>query len=119
MVNYNRARATADRLITKNGKPATLRVVHPDQEQTDNWDPQPDTPTDYPIKVVELDYTLRERESTLVLQGDKKLLVAVGTLPVEPSSADSVVLNGREYTIINVSPFAPGPVTVFYEMQVR
>jgi hypothetical protein len=69
--------------------------------------------------VVELDYDLRERESSLIQQGDKKLLMAVGNLTVTPSSGDKVTVGANTHDIINVSPLQPGDTVILYELQVR
>lgn len=115
MPDYTRATKTANRMIKDAGKPAALRVMG----ASDGWDPSSGSSTDHPCTVVELEYSVYERQSTLIEVNDKKVMLAVEGLTVMPSAEHQLVMNGDVYSIIRANPFQPGPVTIFYELQVR
>lgn len=93
------------------------------------WEPGGgQTTTDAACTLVIVEYTLRERESTLIGASDKKVLVAVpvtiAAYPDNPASlnaptaADQVVIEGREHAIVRVMPVSPAGVPVLWELQV-
>jgi len=86
------------------------------------------TTTDAACTLVVTEYTLRERESTLIGASDKKVLIAVPvTLAAyadnpaslnAPTPVDQVVIQGRAHAIVRVMPVAPAGVPVMWEAQV-
>jgi len=93
------------------------------------WEPGGgQTTTDAACTLVVTEYTLRERESTLIGASDKKVLIAVPvTLAAyadnpaslnAPTPVDQVVIQGRAHAIVRVMPVAPAGVPVMWEAQV-
>ena len=115
--DYTRSRATADRLIARFGQAGAVR--RSGAPSGDPWNPVPGSPTDHPCTLVDLDYTAREIDGTLIRATDRKVLVAAGGLAVEPSVADRIVIAGTALEIVRVSPLAPGGTIVMYEIQAR
>ncbi len=123
--DYAKSVATADRLIRKFGQTGAIRRT---VMGGDPWDPEP-VETDYPCILVVVEYTLRERESSLIEMNDKRVLISVEglnlpALPDEPKSenvvtvADKVVVDGAAHEIKRVDPLKPGPVVVMFNCQV-
>lgn len=123
--NYAKSAATADRLIKKFGQTGAIRRT---VMGGDPWDPEP-VETDYPCTFVVTEFSLRERESTLIEMNDKRVLVSVEglnlpALPDDPKSenvitvADKVVVDATAYEIKRVDPLKPGPVVVMFDCQV-
>jgi hypothetical protein len=112
--DYSRAVATAKRLIARFGQDATLIQIansgpahNPTQVETD-----------VSIKAAVFDYTLREREGSLIEQGDKKVYISTEGVP-SISVADKIEFGSERQSIINLIPLSPGGTVVFYEAQVR
>jgi hypothetical protein len=73
---------------------------------------------------VELDYTIRELDSTLIQQGDKKLLLsplnAAGAALTKPEIDDTVTLaDSSVWTIKNNRPLSPAGTVILFELQLR
>lgn len=113
--NYGRAQKTADQLIGKFGYRSgkiirTMNIGTP-------YDPQ-QVPTEYPCKLVVLNYEDRKIDGTRILQSDKLIYVAAKDLAIEPSENDKIVA-GATYNIISVNKLNPAGVPVFFEVQGR
>lgn len=114
--DYGRSKATADRLVSKFGQSATLR--RPTSSGT-AYNPTPGQPDDHPVTVVVLDYDRREIDGTRILATDRKVLLAVGNLAIEPATSDKAVIGGVEHSIIDIQPLNPGGLVILYQLQVR
>jgi len=108
--NYERTKATAERLIARFGGPATLRkltATGPDYAPTL-------TATDTTITVVDLSQRLRDAGGVLVGQSLRTLYVSTAA-GVTPEKGDKVVIGGTEHEISEVRTLAPGGTTVMWE----
>lgn len=122
--DYAKSKATADRLIGRFGMPAVLRVP---TSTGPVYDPTPGAPKDYPCTVVVRDFSTYEVTAAggRVLTKDKKVILAKGNLPLDPSPAHKLLLGGVEHVIVGpdvglgIKTVAPGGVTVLYQLQVR
>jgi hypothetical protein len=122
--DYTRSRATADRLIARFGMAAILRRP---TATGPAYNPTTGTPDDYPCTVVIDSFATSEVADSggRILADDKKVLLAVGNLPISPAPSDKLVLGGAEYRIIGpdvgkgIETVAPGGTTVMYVLQVR
>lgn len=121
--NYDRSRASADRLIAKFGQAGFIRRSTPGTTGGgDPWYPVSMTggaSADYACTVVVLDYSAGERDGTLIRVEDRKVLIAVGSLEIEPAPQDQIVLGGVAHPIIDVKPLNPGGTNIYFEAQVR
>ena len=110
--DYGPIKAISDSLIAEFGKSAVLvstTTTGPD------FDPVvTETTTD--ITLVELDFSLTNRNESLVQAGDKLFLVQA---VAAPALDDKIRLDGVDYQMVQVQPLAPGPVTILYEVQGR
>jgi phosphopantothenate synthetase len=119
MFNYQRAQETASRLIAsfgEGGKPNGSIVRT--SKTGPAWEPVTQQ-TAYSVKLVTMEYSDKNRESQLIQVGDKKVYVSVNGLPITPTEADRVVVDGVSHAIISVKKVRPANVTVFYELQAR
>ena len=83
------------------------------------WAPGDRTITQYTAKCILCEYSDKERDGTLILQGDRKVLLAADEITIEPSVSDRVSLAGVEYAVVSVMAVAPGDVPLFWKLQVR
>lgn len=113
--DYTRTRATADRLLARFGQTGAIRRVY---STGPVYDPV-QTTTDYACTLVVTEYDKRDIDGTLILQTDRKVLVAVTGLSVVPTVTDRAVVEGVPLTIVAVMPLSPGGTVVMYELQVR
>lgn len=110
--DYAPIKAVADSLIDQFGKPATLvsfTTTGPD------FDPVV-TETTTAITLVELDYSLTNRNESLVQAGDKLWLIQAAA---NPAMEDKIELDGTRYNMVDIQPVAPGPVSLMFEVQAR
>ena len=115
--DYARSKATAARLLARFGQAATLR--RPSTGGT-AYNPTQGSPADYPVTIVVTDYETREVDGTRILSTDKKVLLAKGSLSVEPATSDLLIeASGAVYKIVNVQPLNPGGTVVMYTIQAR
>jgi len=75
--------------------------------------------TDHPATVVVLDYANREVDGTRIQATDKRVLVAAGGLEITPKPSDRLKIDGTGHAIVQVKPFAPAGIVVFFEVQAR
>ena len=110
------------------------------------WTPGGETAitNDYPVHAALDEFTIMDRERTLIQQGDRKVLMAAPiTVPARtvsgtdeqgqpvieavegtanrPDTADQIVIDGLAYSIIYFQPMAPAPggATVMWTLQAR
>lgn len=115
---YKDLQATATRLLTRFGKPMTLRI-----QSGSVYDPvtQTNVPsyTDYPVTGLVLNYKGRMNESgTYVQTDDKKLLLSVSNAP-EPTTGAHVVDGPDVYTVQTVKALSPAGINLLFELQGR
>ncbi|AVY67167.1 hypothetical protein [Xanthomonas translucens] len=80
--------------------------------------PQPGPPTRHDCRVVELDYSLTNRDATLVLKGDKLGLISTD-VAILPTMADRLLLGADLYNFIDLQPLSPGGQVLLYEFHAR
>jgi hypothetical protein len=115
--NYGRMTSTADRMIERFGVAGTLR-----RRTTTGpaYDPTEGSPVNHACRFVVSDYSATEIDGTRVLATDKKVMLAKGSLTVEPRLSDLLVdPASSSYKIVAINPLQPGPDIVMWELQVR
>jgi hypothetical protein len=129
MVDYVSLRATADRLITENGRDLTLiKAGTTAADPTEPW--RTDTTageTRIIVKGVFVEFENEQVDGSLIMRGDKMGLVAAEDVEDTTSSSESDevetfdrLLDGTvDWKIVNVEAIEPGPSNVYYEIQVR
>ena len=98
---YARLKATATRLIDRYGY--TSQIERDGAPTGPAHDPRPGPPTRHDCKVVETDYSLTDRDQSLVLKGDKLGLISTA-VAIEPMVRASVSSSTSS------SPHRPGAV---------
>lgn len=115
--DYSRPLATANRLLSRFGQAAVLIRYAPGGGPQHN--PGPPTPTNHACTIVVDTYRAFEIDGTMILAGDKKVLLSVEGLAITPTTADKLQIGGVAHTIINVETLSPGGTTLLYTLQVR
>lgn len=112
--DYSRLKTKASKLIKKYGQSFTFT-----QTTVGEYDPATGTTTNttsnYTKVACVFDYSDRDRADGVIEQGDRRLLAEGHTYGV----GDTVVIDGDTYTILNVSPIAPGSTNIAVNLQVR
>lgn len=123
--NYVRAKATADRLITKFGKTTQSQLLEPGTKSGSAFDPTISDDITHDVKAVVLDYKQSEIDGSRVLAGDRRVYIAVGSLTATPTPEWKLKIKmatddaAKIYRIVNVKPLEPGDITVMLELQCR
>lgn len=124
MARFDNARALAVRLIAKNGRKVTFRVLSTTPvNPAEPWGPNtPDTDIKN-VDAVFVEYQSPEIDGTLIQQGDKKCLIAKLSLPnIDPKIENKIVeSNGSTWNIVRINTLQPGGLdeTIMYTIQVR
>lgn len=113
---YDRMQATASRLIDRYGYATQLERDGAPTGPPHN--PQPGTPTRHDCKAVELEYSLTNRDTTLVQQGDKLGLISTA-IDIAPTKDDRILLGGEPFHFIDLQPLSPGGQVLLYEFHAR
>lgn len=119
--NYSKTANTADKLLKRFGKSWTIKSITPGV-----YDPNTNTSTpvevDATANAVLLDYSnngMTNAENSMILVGDKKMLVAAKGLPFVIKANDICVSGSEQWRVVNVQELKPADVTVIFELQVR
>lgn len=118
MFDYLAAQQDANELIAEFGQVAQL------SKQTwtgPSHNPVPGPPELHNVTiVVDPDgFSVREVDGARILATDKKILMAVGTLPVPLSTDFKLIIGGVPHAIVDFNPLAPAGVTVYWTIQAR
>lgn len=121
MTIYDRAAATALRLLAKYGEDVTLRAY-----TVGTYDPETGTTTnttaDTARKAATFDYPRLNQGQvlagqTLIQQGDRQCLMDANG--AAPTMADHVIVDSIEYVIKDIKTLSPAGTPVLYELQLR
>lgn len=117
MTFYSDLATDAHDLIKEFGQTMTLKRLTPGA-----YDPATgtvsNTTTTETATGVDIEYTSREIDGTIILRGDKKLIFSktgIGT----PKVDDTVTIGTVVYTLKNVQALSPGGTVVIYTCQAR
>ncbi len=115
--NYARPLASANRLITRFGQAGYVR--RPTTSGT-SYNPTQGAPDDHPAKFAVTNYEDKEIDGSRILSSDKKVLLAPGTLTIEPTSTDLLIeADGSAYKVIAVKTLKPARTVLLYTIQAR
>lgn len=118
--DYSEVAATALETLTEYGQPVTLSHGTPGA-----YDPATGTVASTVITqpgfAAELSYSARDIDGTLILRGDKKLLLAASgiTAPTVDDTVTVGTVGTVVYTIKSINTLAPAGVAVIHELQGR
>lgn len=114
---YDNMATTALKQIADKGRMMQLSRMSDStyNEQTDTFTPIVQQSS---FKGLMTQYSLKERESSLIQASDKKLLIAAQGFE-KPDKADKVLDDGETYSIVEINEIKPGPVAILYILQVR
>lgn len=117
--DYSRSLAGANRMIARYGKAGFIR--RPGTVTGPAYDPTIGEPTDHPARFVVTDYATKDIDGSRVLATDKRVLLSVGSLTIEPTTSDRLVGDGDDngYSIEAVNPVEPGDTVLLYWIQAR
>jgi hypothetical protein len=114
--DYARIAATADVLLKQFGQVGAIRRSGAGAGEP--WGPAGST-VDHRCTFVITEYTVRERDGTLIKQQDKRALISVVGLSIQLETSDKLMVGGVPHEIVNFDAIAPAGTTVVYDAQVR
>ena len=127
-LDYANFRLLAERLINENGRSMTLTRKDQDNptDPTKPWRTSTEVAEiSFPVVGVFIDYEKDEVDGTLILRGDKRVLVAAKDIddqsPTNTKVEDynSITDGTVVYRIINAQVIEPGDTRILYDLQVR
>lgn len=102
----------ATRLISKNGRAATLVTI---SNGGSAWDPV-QTSAEVDVTVLQTAFDASDKNQWLIDAHDKAFLLDSSVTPI----VGSTLVDGEtHYSIVNITTIAPGETTVLHKLQVR
>lgn len=118
--DYSRLRGTADRLIARFGKPATLTRTTAPGDDWQEWDgPEPTSTATFPLTVVEDKTTVRysrDPAGALIPRTVRVLMIAADG--EAPRMGDVIALSDGPHAITRVAPLQPGAMLLLHEVEI-
>lgn len=115
---YTNLRATAQKLIASKGQGALL-VKQTEGVYDIATGQSPVAQSTYAVKVVVTSFKESDNGGTLVLQGDKRVIIGCEGLSVVPTKDDLLTVGGIAHSIIDIKAINPGDTAVIYIAQCR
>ncbi|MDQ0462626.1 hypothetical protein QO010_000374 [Caulobacter ginsengisoli] len=113
---YDDMAATAAGMLAEFGQAVTISRTAPGAYDTATGTNGPPTVLSWTVAGLEEAYDSRLIDGTLILAGDRRLLVEPGPFAVE----DAVIMaDGTTGTVKAVTPFSPGGTALYVELRVR
>lgn len=75
--------------------------------------------TDYDIRALIEDYSEFHVSQGLVKAGDRRIIIAAGSLSVTPAPGDTIIHAGQSYLVIGVHSEYAADTPIIYTLQVR
>jgi len=73
------------------------------------------TGTNYSAKALRLSYRNSERDGTMILMGDAKIIIAAHGLAVEPAVGDEITIESIKYRVLDVQRIEQAGTAVVFE----
>ena len=109
---HDRHVANATRLISKNGRAATLVTI---SNGGDAWNPV-QTSAEVDVTVLQTAFNAADKNQWLIEAHDKAFLLDSSVTPI----VGSTLVDGEtHYSIVNIATLAPGETTILHKLQVR
>lgn len=116
-------------MLAEKGQPVTLSRATAGTRDPDTGVITPDQPSVQTVLGVALEYSTflrqgsRNEPGSLILSGDKQLLLApkttTGAPLVRPAANDQAVVDGVTFTITAVAPLSPAGTPVLFDCNIR
>ena len=114
---YDEAEAVAEELLEEFGQAVTIAHVTSGEYDIETGTVTKSSATENGFGVVG-NYTNSSIDGTLILRGDKRLLLSADGV-TEPKPQDLVGINGVTHTVINCEPLSPAGTVLIYKCQLR
>lgn len=116
--DYSRTVETAERLITRYGQLGFIRRTG--EPTGPDYDPTPGVETEYAARFVVTEYDSREIDGSRIRASDKKVLLSVKGLTIDPTTSDLLVEHdGSTLSIVDADPLKPAETIVLWTLQAR
>ena len=125
--DYLESQQDADELIEEFGQVGAIRRTTIERENP--WDEAEEVITDYPVTLVPLPISEKRIDGSLILAGDKQVLISAEGLSITIVAGDIIMFNGsfvgaeytggETWTIKDPGKLDPSGVTVVYDAVAR
>lgn len=112
-MDYNRAIATAKRLIRENGR--EMRLIST-VETGNPWEEQTVTETKTVFMAAQTDFSIQDRAKWAVATGDIKILIAGKSLSDPPYPNQKLIDGTDEYQVKNIESVRVGEPVVLWKL---
>jgi hypothetical protein len=116
---YSEMADLAKEQIEENGRPVIFR-----HNNEGVYNSSTDTFTgagtvDENVTALFTDFKQTEIDGTVIIRGDKKVLIASSSLASPPASNDIIIDGAYHYKVIPMDTIRPGDTPIIYKLQVR
>ena len=112
-MDYNRAIATAKRLIRENGREMKLIST---TETGNPWEEQVITETEAVFMAAQTDFSIQDRAKWAIATGDIKILIAGNQLSTAPYINQRLVDGADEYQVKNIETVRVGEPVILWKL---
>ena len=114
--DYSSLKATAESLIDRFGQDG--QIVTRGTLTGPGYDPTFGPDTVQACRVVIQEYSLKDRESALIEEGDMKLLISTRGISA-PDTADRINVAGQAFEVVRAMTLNPGGTELLHKVQGR
>jgi len=82
------------------------------------YPPTPGVETEYDCTLILSKYSARDRDGTNITDRDLRAMIGPDA-ETEPENGDKLRVGGLTYSVINITPYKPGGVVLYYIAQVK
>lgn len=100
------------------GAPLTGSILRTTGADETTYPPTPGSTTSFDCTLILSQYSARDRDGTNITDRDLKAMISPDA-ETDPRNGDSLQVQGRTYSIENVTPYKPGGTVLYYIAQVR
>lgn len=119
MTFYTSLQSTADKLLIDKGQRISLRRVTAGAYNPATGTATQTTTTYTGIPAAVFGFKNMEIDGTLILKGDKKVIMSAKGLTVTPTKDDVLSIGGVDHAILNIEHIDPAGTPVIYKIQAR
>ncbi|MAW87167.1 MAG: hypothetical protein CMJ42_11615 [Phyllobacteriaceae bacterium] len=108
--------ASANRVIARYGRAAKL--LRETVTGGDEWDPETTT-AEHDVTVALVDFTADERSGTVIAETDRKAILSVAGLTIDPKPSDRLQVDGVTYVVAAVHKVESGGSVHAWTLRVK
>lgn len=100
------------------GVPLTGQIIRRGLADESTSPPTPGGEVSHSLDLILWEYSAHDRDGTNITERDVRAMIAADA-ETDPRNGDSLIVQGRTYSVMNVKPYQPGGVVLYWICQIR